>query len=369
MVVSAKGLTQRRPLGREGEATVRKFRDRIFVLKYRNVPSRWTTGKDLKLDEVHGESWKLVESDATDRTDAQDEQAKDTLRKLKELSDKIDIELKRLPLPTPGKGEPKAQPKAGPDKSSAGPANGDMAAAARAQSAKLLAEVRAAAGRHKTTRATFTETLGAAEDHGRTVTGTVLVGPGGKMAIERIQSLPSGQTLKETRVFDGETLWAQTSAKDVGDVVRRWAAAGVKKEWRGIDGRPEVDFATLVNPARAWRLFGDDLAFLGTEQFEKEAAYVFEVRPDARYAALFGGPLAGDLIGLPAAKRFRFWIGVQSGFQIRLRAYDEQGTVLGVLECADVEPDAQVDPRRFAFQPPKGVEVTDMNAATAAAEK
>ena len=64
-----------------------------------------------------------------------------------------------------------------------------------------------------------------------------------------------------------------------------------------------------------------------------------------------------------------FWLGVQSGFQLRLQAYDEQGAVLGVLDCTEVEPDAQVDPRRFAFQPPKGVDVVDMNAATAAADR
>jgi hypothetical protein len=189
------------------------------------------------------------------------------------------------------------------------------------------------------------------------------------MAIERLQTLATGQALKETRVFDGATLWAVTSAKDVDDVVRRWAVAGVKKEWCQLDGRPDVDFATIVNPARAWRLFGDDLVFLGTEQLEKETAYVFEVRPEARYAALLSGPLSGDILGLPAARRFRFWLGVQSGFQVRLRAYDEQGAILGALECAEVDPNAQVDPRRFAFQPPQGVEVTDMNAATAAADR
>jgi len=376
MVISVKGLTQRRPLGREGESNVRKFRDRIFILKYNYVPSRWTTGKDLKLDEVEGEFWKLVESEATDRTDAQDEKAKETLKKLDELRAIIDKELGRVPLPEPGKAAPKAAPKAEPKgepkaepKASIGPTSGEAAAPLRAQSAKLLAELRATSGRRKAARATFTEVIGAGENQRRTVTGTLLVGPGGKMAIERLQGLATGQTLKETRVFDGETLWAQTSAKDVGDVVRRWAAAGAKKEWCQLDGRPEVDFATIVNPARAWRLFGDGLVFLGSEQLEKEAAYVFEVRPDARYAAIISGPLSGDLLGLPAAKRFRFWLGVQSGFQLRLQAYDEQGVVLGVLECTEVEPDAQVDPRRFAFQPPKGVDVVDMNAATAAADK
>jgi outer membrane lipoprotein-sorting protein len=350
MTIRVRGLAARRPLGRptgEGaETNVRKFRERVLLIKYQYVASRWARGKELK---YLPEEWELETVDVLDRTDAQGT-AEPT--DLQELYEKMKKERERLQeageKPTP---------------QSAAPLPG-IGLVTGKPDPELLAKLRAQADQLTSVRAAYTEIVGP-QARRRTSSGTLYFGKGHKFAIERVPGTASGRSLKELRVFDGESLWTHTTAKDVGDAVRRWKAEATKPEWRSVPGGADAGFAAVVNPALAWRVFGDDLVHLGIEQLDAEAAHVFEARPGDQYRGILQGPLSGELLALALGRRVRFWVGTKTGFQHRLRVYDDQQNLVGSLECFAVELDAHIDAARFAFSPPTGVEVIDMNAAMA----
>ena len=351
MAIAVRGLAEPRPLGREGN--VRKFRERVLLLKYQYVPSRWRAGKELKYEP---EEWTLEDVDVVDRASAEGDAPQDPSAKLKELLKKAEEERKRMESQ-----EPKPPPK-----SSAAPTGPPMASGPRsgAPAPALLKALWERADKQPYARATFKERIGHG-DRCQEAAGSIFLGKDERFATERLVNVGGSQALKERRIFDGKSLWIQTTAQGVGDTVRRWSVEATRKPWCTVDGRPEVDFATVANPVRAWRLFGDDLIYLGVEQLGGESAYVFEIRPGARYATVLGGPLSGELVGKAAGKRVRFWIGSVSAFQFRMQVRDDQDNVVALLECSDVRTDAVIDPARLAFTPPAGVEVIDMNAAMA----
>jgi hypothetical protein len=359
MAVTVRGLAELRPLGREGN--VRKFRERVLLLKYEQVASRWRTGKELK---YIPEEWTLEDVQITDRGAAEAEESEKLSKQLEELKKKSEDLLKSKPP------EPPPPPKEAP-KSSTEPSKTPLAAEGPESgkpAPQLLNALRQRAAATPCVRAAFREIIGRAERR-QEIAGSLTLGKDGKFAIERNLNIGTDRGLKECRVFDGQDLWVQTIAKGVGDTIRRWGVAATKKQWYTVDGRPEVDFATVANPARAWRLFGDELIYLGVEQMGAESAYVFEARPGDKFAPLLEGPLTGEAVGKASGRRIRFWLGAAFGFQLRLRVYDDQGEVIAALECSEVAPDAATDPRTFTFKPPAGVEVIDMNAAIAAADK
>lgn len=356
MTVTLRGLAARTFLGREGN--VQKFRERILSIDYDYVESRWTDSKELKYVD---EKWEIKVLELTDRTDADRQAAEETAERLRKLRERIEKLRQKAP-----KGKPKAAPK-----SAAAPRRNGIASSARGVGLPDPALVRALAAKadlHRSVRAAFTEIVGP-EKRRHKATGTVYLRGDLRFAIERSLDVGTARALKELRVFDGKTLWIHTATKELGDSVRRWDVAATKKEWHSVAERPEVTFPTVVNPLRAWRLFGGDLVRLGVEQLDAEAAYVFEIRPDARFRTVLDGPLTGELLGQAAGRRVRFWIGVNSGFQHRLRIYDKMGDVVASLECRSVELDAHLPDARFAFAPPAGVEVIDMNAVMAQNDK
>ena len=362
MVVSVRGLAEPRPIGREGN--VRKCRERVLLLKYQYVPSRWRTAKELK---YQPEEWTLQDFTIADRTATEAEEAgnlskklQESIKKAEEARKKAEEERKRLPTPEEKKPPPKAS--AAPAPPPPRPAPGSPVAGEPAP--ELLKTLRLRADKQPYIRATFRETIGQGGRAGQ-ASGTITLSKDSVFAAERIRDLGNAQALKELRVFDGKSLWIQTTAKGVGDSIRRWAVEATRKEWRSVDGRPEVDFGTLANPVRAWRLFGDGLVYLGIEQLGGESAYVFETRPGARFEAVLDGPIAGELLGRAAGKRVRFWVGSDSAFQRRMQISDDDGTVLGLLECSDVATDVVVDRQQFVFKAPAGVEVINMNASMA----
>jgi len=358
MTIFVHGLAELRPLGREGN--VRKFRERVLQLRYEQVPSRWRAGKELK---YLPEEWTLEEVSITDRAAAEGQPAGDLGKKLQELLKRAEEERKRKALEAPPPPPPKAS-STGPPGSPAAPA----APVSGRPAPDLLKALRKTAAGMATARATFTEAIGRGE-RTQPARGSISLASDGRFAIERNLQPGSERTIKESRVFDGQHLWVQTTAKGMGETVRRWTVAGTKKEWHAIDGKPEVDFATVANPARAWRLFGDDLVYLGTERLGRETAYVFEVRPDKKYEAVLDGPLAGELLGKALGHRVRFWLGASSAFQLRMQVRDDRDQVIAQLDCDEVTPDAVIPPEAFAFTPPAGIEVIDMNAAFVANDK
>ncbi|MBM4039403.1 MAG: hypothetical protein FJ290_12900 [Planctomycetes bacterium] len=359
MTVYVRGLAELRPLGREGN--VRKARERTLLLRYEQVASRWRSGKELK---YLPEEWTLEEVAVTDRGEGEDEAAKKAGQKLQELIEKAKKEAeRRKKLDAEGAKPPPGKSSAGPPKTpiAAGPPAGQPAP-------DLVNTLRKIAAGTPTVRATLAEAIGQGERR-QEATGTLCVGKDGKFTIERNSQPGTEQALKEQRVFDSQHLWIQTVAKGVGATVRRWTVAATKKEWYTLDGKPEVDFAAVANPARAWRLFADDLLYLGTERLGRETAYVFEVCPDKKHEALLSGPLVCDVLAKAPGRRIRFWLGSVTGFQLKMQVRDDRGGVVAALECTDLSVDAPVPPDAFVFKPPAGVEVIDMNAAFAAGDK
>jgi outer membrane lipoprotein-sorting protein len=351
MTITLRGLAARTRLGREGN--VQKFRERLLVLHYDYVDSRWTNTKELKYDD---ESWEVRLVDLTDRTEEQKRAVEESAERLKQLQDRIKKLRERLP---------QDEPPAETESSAAPVAPGSALARPGPVDAKFIAALAEKAAEHRSVRATFIATIGAGE-RAQTSSGVLCLHSDGRFALEREMELSPGQRLKEIRVFDGKSLWINTATKALGDSVRRWQIEKTKAQWHSVANRPEVTFANLVNPLRGWRLFGAELTRLGVERLADEAAYVLEVRPAAELRPVLTGPLTGDVLGEASDQRVRFWIGAETGLQHRVKIYDRLGQVVAALECMEVDTDAQLPDERFAFNPPPGVKVIDMNAVMAA---
>ena len=355
MTLFVRGLAGRRTVAGEGDpATGRKLRDRILNLKYIYVASRWTAGKELKLDD---DLWTLEDVDVsnlnhTDR--ASDEAASKRLEALKKKAEELRKKLPLEKLKTPDTSSARRAPP--------GLAAGSFDEPARA---KVLEALRLVAGKARTARAAFVETIGRDGSRQQKAQGTIHLGKEGKFAVERVLNAGTPQAIKELRVFDGKTLWAQTTTKEFGDNVRRCDLDKARKHWHTLDGRPEVDFATVANPVQAWRLFGNDLVHLGIERLETEGAYVFEVRPSKAFGPVLTGLLSSEVLCKAAGRRVRFWVGARSGFQLRMRVYDDDGTVVASLDCTKLELNARVPADLFAYSAPPGIRVMDVNAAMA----
>ena len=349
MTVSIRGLAATTALGRTGN--VQKFRERVLNIHFDYVDSPWTAGKELRYDD---EKWHVQVFQTTDAADTESPPVdSERMRKLLERLEKL-----REGIPGPPSGT-------APD-SSAAPGRSGMVSYARGigePAPKLVEELAQSAARARSVRASFVETLGVEQP--QKSAGTAYLRSDKRFAIERTLRVGTRQ-LKELRVFDGDCLWIHTPTRDLGDTVRRWTAAKTKKQWHTVDGNAAVGFAAVVNPLRAWRLFGGSLVRLGAQQLEAEECHVFEARPGEALAPVLTGPLAGELLGRAAGARVRFWIGKRSGFQHRMRVYDTSGEVVAALECSALELDAHLPEARFAFQPPPGAQIIDMSSVIAA---
>ncbi|MFW6164343.1 MAG: LolA family protein [Planctomycetota bacterium] len=356
MTVQVRGLAKERIVKGQGEPeTGRVFRQRVLNIQYQYVPSRWAAGKELKVDD---EVWTLENVEVSNQEPQDDQPEKSAAERLEELRKKAEELRKRMP-PEDVKGPPASSSKRrAPPGLPAGPRSGQTAA-------KILQALCQVADKTRTARVAFVETIGPRGERRQRAEGTLYLGKDGRFAAERILNAGTPQAIKELRIFDGKTLWAQTTTKEFGDSVRRCDCATIREECCCVDGRPEVDFATVANPVQAWRLFGSDLVHLGVERLEREGAYVFEVRPSEAFEPVLTGPLSCEALYKAAGRRVRFWIGARSGFQLRMRVYGDDGQVVAALECETVELEAHVPAKLFAYSPPPGVKVTDVNAAVA----
>ncbi|MFP4057033.1 MAG: LolA family protein [Candidatus Brocadiia bacterium] len=347
MTIRVEGLVAHRELEPpDPDSETRKVLHRVLLIHYDYVPSRWTRGKELKYDR---ERWRLEESQAPSGGPAGGEEG--VSEKLDKLRQKMKEETERTPV--------KKGP--APESSAAPPPPREPAAR---PNPRLVQALRSRADATQSVRAAYSQLTGL-PDRREAAGGTAFLGPGGKFYIERVVGVETRRGRKEIRIFDGEHLWVHTHGKELGDFVGRWTAAATKAEWRRLGGGGHAAFATVINPFRAWRLFRADLLHVGTEQLEVGPAEVFEVRPGERYRQVLKGPLSGELLASTLGKRVRFWVGRETGFQYRMRVYDQTDRLCASVECLDVEFDAHTDPARFAFSPPAGAEVVDLNAAFA----
>jgi len=353
MEIFVRGLAEPRALGREGN--VRKFRRSTLLLTYRYVPSKWRAAKELK---YVPERWILEEVEVADRGATDDEAGAKVSERLRDLLKKAEEARKKKPTsrakPPPTEGDAsKSRQELIAIRYSPGSPAPELVTALRERMAKAPA-----------IRATFLETVGRGQ-RPQHASGTIIVEKSGKFTMERLPRLAGRSTIKEVRVFDGKSLWVHTTAQGVGDAVRRWDSAKCRKEWFTIDGRPEVDFASVVNPARAWCLFFRALVYLGAERLPSESTYVLEARPGKQFEKVLRGPLTPEVVAVAFGRRVRFWLGETTGFLRKMEVYDRDGEVIARLECPEVHTDALVEPSRFAFRPPEGVEVIEMSAGLA----
>jgi len=353
MTIFARGLAAQRTVAGKGDPTTgRKVRERVLNLRYSFAASKWTTGKELKLND---DLWTLEDVDVSNLNHTDRSSEEEAAKKLKELQDRIKKLRDQLPPEEP-KPPDSASARQGATELGAGSLDGQT-------TAKIAQALRDVAAKMRACRATFVETVGRQGERQTKAEGTVYLGKDGKFAIERILAAGTPEALKEFRVFDGNTLWAQTTTKEFGDSVRRCDREKTRRQWHSVDGRPEVDFATAANPVQAWRLFGSDLVHLGVERLEKEGAYVFEVRPPKALEPVLTGPLSSEVLYKAAGRRVRFWVGARSGFQLRMRVYDDDGNVVAALECTQLDLGAHVPADLFTYTAPAGAKVVDVNAA------
>ncbi len=354
MTLFVRGLAGERIVAGKGEPdTPRQLRERVLNLHYIYAPSRWTAGKELKLEQ---DKWTLEKVEVRNQ-DAADKTPEQTAEeRLEALRKKAEEMRKTLPRESAKPPDTSSSGRRAPPGIAAGSLGGEAAA-------KVLRAVREASDKIRTARASFVETVRGGRD--QQAQGTIHLGKDHKFALERVLQAGTPEALKELRVFDGKTLWTQTTTKEFGDSVRRCDSATTRKEHCSVDGRPEVDFATVANPVQAWRLFGRDLVHLGVERLESEPAYVFEARPSEALRPVLTGPLSSEVLYKAAGRRVRFWLGARTGFQLRMRVYDDDGTICATLECTSVELGAHVPAQLLAYSPPAGAKVTDVNAAVA----
>jgi len=350
MTIHVRGLVEPRQLGREeAGSNVRKFRYRDLLIRYNNIPSKWSSGRELK---YVSEDWTLVETDVADRGSSANESIDELRARMKALREKIDEEEKKLPLP-----DPKAT-----KKTSAAPLGGGVPAGK--PNPAVLSDLRNKADAHKSVRVSYTEVVGP-QGRSQSAGGTILLNGKGAFAIERVLNVGTQRSLKERRVFDGASLWSHIATREMGDIVKRWKASATKKEWRSVPGRADVTFATVVNPLSAWRLFGDDLVYMGVEKLDTGRAYVLDVTPGDAYRGVLEGPLCGELLGSGMGRKIRFWVDAKTGIQLRMRIYDETLRVVGSIECLDFELDAHTDKSHYTYSAPANVKVIEMTSAFA----
>ena len=353
MEIFVRGLAEPRFLGRQGN--VRKFRRSTLLLTYRYVPSKWRAAKELK---YVPERWILEEVEVADRTATENESGAEVSKRLRELLKKAEEVRKQKPT---------SRAKPPPGIAAAAIARRGLTAATLRPgrpAPELLAALRRRMAEAPAVRATFVETIGRGP-RAQTATGTIVMDRRGKFSLERLPKLAGRSTLKELRVFDGRNLWVHTFAQGLGDTVRRWVVSRCRREWFTIDGRPEVDFATVANPVRAWCLFSRVLVYVGAERLASESTYVLEARPGKEYERVLRGPLTSEVVAMADGRRVRFWLGHSTCFLRKMEVYDQRGQVVARLECPEVHTDAVVEASRFAFKPPEGVEVIDMSAGLA----
>lgn len=97
-----------------------------------------------------------------------------------------------------------------------------------------------------------------------------------------------------------------------------------------------------------------EVTLLPEETVNGEDAYCFEVKPNN--AGQQQGPVKAELI--------RFYVSKKTGIQVRSILMDAEGNKILTTDYTDIKVNPELDPKRFEYTPPPGVEVIDMGDGT-----
>lgn len=131
-------------------------------------------------------------------------------------------------------------------------------------------------------------------------------------------------------IIDGTDTYTLTESD--GEVT---AAKGRLRPERSPD--PRTLFASVIPKS--------DLKLLPEETLDGQPVWVIEVKPKPEQAQRFG--------------RIVYYFR-HDGVQVKEVIYGGEGETARTMTVTDVKVDAEIDPKRFVFEPPPGVEVKDM---------
>ena len=151
-----------------------------------------------------------------------------------------------------------------------------------------------------------------------------------------------GMEQKVLSVFNGEIVYSEMEAMGR----KQYTKATPKSD----DGQSPVGGKNLVENIRK----RGEVTLLPDEEVNGIDTFVLEVKPDN--AGQQKGPIKAELI--------RFYVAKDSGIQVRSILMDAEGTALLSTNYSEIKVNPELDPARFVYTPPPGVEVIDMGDGT-----
>jgi outer membrane lipoprotein-sorting protein len=154
--------------------------------------------------------------------------------------------------------------------------------------------------------------------------------------------LGGGMEQKALSVFNGEIVYSEMEAMGR----KKYTKATPKAD----DERSPVGGRSMVEKIRK----RGEVRLLPDEQVNGVDSYVLELKPDK--AGRQEGPIKPELI--------RFYVAKDSGIQVRSILMDADGDPVLTTNYSDITVNPELDPKRFDYTPPPGVEVIDMGDGT-----
>ncbi|MCL4693848.1 MAG: hypothetical protein KJ060_15215 [Candidatus Hydrogenedentes bacterium] len=154
--------------------------------------------------------------------------------------------------------------------------------------------------------------------------------------------LGGGMEQKVLTVFDGEVAYSEMEAMGRKQYSKATPKSGDEKSPEG--GK------SLIESIRK----RGEVTLLPDETVNGLDAYVFEVKPNN--AGQQQGPVKAELI--------RFYVDKSTGIQVRSILLDDEGNAMLTTDYTDIKVNPEIDPKRFEYTPPPGVEVIDMGDGT-----
>jgi outer membrane lipoprotein-sorting protein len=154
--------------------------------------------------------------------------------------------------------------------------------------------------------------------------------------------LGDGMEQKVLTVFNGEIIYSEMEAMGR----KQYSKAAPKED----DSQSPVGGKNLIDTIRK----RGEVTLLPDETVNGVDSYAIEVKPDN--GGQQQGPIKAELI--------RFFVAKDSGIQVRSILMDAEGNALLTTDYTDIKVNPEIDPERFNYAPPAGVEVIDMGDGT-----
>ncbi len=151
-----------------------------------------------------------------------------------------------------------------------------------------------------------------------------------------------GMEQKVLTVFDGEVAYSEMEAMGRKQYSKATPKSGDEKSPEG--GK------NLIESIRK----RGEVTLLPDETVNGVDSYVFEVKPNN--AGQQQGPVKAELI--------RFYVDKATGIQVRSILLDGEDNAILTTDYTDIKVNPEIDPKRFEYTPPPGVEVIDMGDGT-----